>query len=248
MLLRKGRNWRYGLFLAAALTVLFFSFSRSAWIGAILSIVALLFLSRLSRRSQRIALAVIGSLAIAGLILTITLRHSPAYQNFVFHTQTQSSVKTTSNENHFMALKQGVNDLRHHPLGEGPGTAGPASLYNDHKIRLAENYFVQAGQETGWLGLLLFILINLGVGALLYVRRGDPLALSLFASLIGLTFVNLLWHAWTDDTLAYVWWGLAGVAMAPLMAQTAPPPVPAVIPAQPKPKKAKSGVKAHSKR
>ena len=41
-------------------------------------------------------------------------------------------------------------------------------------------------------------------------------ALSLFGSLIGLTFINLLSHAWTDDTLAYVWWGLAGIAMAPL--------------------------------
>jgi hypothetical protein len=29
-----------------------------------------------------------------------------------------------------------------------------------------------------------------------------------------LTVVNLLSHAWADDTLTYVWWGLAGIAMA----------------------------------
>jgi hypothetical protein len=46
--------------------------------------------------------------------------------------------------------------------------------------------------------------------------RADPLALGLFASFIGLTVVNLFMHAWTDDTLAYVWWGLAGIAMAPV--------------------------------
>jgi hypothetical protein len=40
------------------------------------------------------------------------------------------------------------------------------------------------------------------------------LALVLFASLIGITVVNLLSHAWTDDTLAYVWWGFAGIALA----------------------------------
>ena len=68
---------------------------------------------------------------------------------------------------------------------------GPASYYNDGQTRIAENYFIQIGQETGWLGLLLFLLINAGVGALLYVRRADPLALSLFAALIGLTFINL---------------------------------------------------------
>jgi len=102
-------------------------------------------------------------------------------------------------------------------LGDGPGTAGPASYYNQgHPVRIAENYFVQVGQETGWLGLALFLLINVGVAALLYVKRDDPLALSLFASLIGLTLINLFSHAWADDTLAYVWWGLAGVALAPL--------------------------------
>ena len=60
----------------------------------------------------------------------------------------------------------------------------------------------------------MFVLINAGVGYLLWLRRADPLALTLFASLIGLTLVNMLSHAWADDTLAYVWWGLAGVAMA----------------------------------
>jgi hypothetical protein len=37
--------------------------------------------------------------------------------------------------------------------------------------------------------------------------------LSLLASLIGISFVNLLSHAWADDTLAYLWWGLAGIAI-----------------------------------
>jgi hypothetical protein len=104
--------------------------------------------------------------------------------------------------------------LAHHPLGDGPGTAGPASVYNHgHPARIAENYFIQVGQETGWLGLTLFTLINVGVGYLLWLRRDDPLALSLFASLIGLTLINMLSHAWADDTLAYIWWGLAGIAM-----------------------------------
>jgi hypothetical protein len=152
---------------------------------------------------------------IAG-ILTIFLRNSLYFENFVFHTQTNSVVPVSSNQGHLVALKGGLNYIVHHPFGDGPGTAGPASVYNDHKVRIAENYFIQVGQETGWLGILMFVLITTGVGYLLLVRRADPLALSLFASLIGLTFINLLSHAWTDDTLAYVWWGLAGVAMVPL--------------------------------
>ncbi|HEY5442343.1 MAG TPA: O-antigen ligase family protein [Candidatus Saccharimonadales bacterium] len=214
LLIRKGRDWRQAVFLVAALVVLFFTFSRSAWVGAGLSIIVILFLSGLSRKTQRLALAMGGCLLIVAIGLTIGFRHDTKFENFVLHTQTHSAVPATSDQGHLASLRAGLHDLSHHAMGDGPGTAGPASYYNTrHAPRIAENYFIQIGQEVGWLGLAMFILINAGVGYLLLVRHKDPLALSLFASLIGLTFINLLSHAWTDDTLAYVWWGLAGIAM-----------------------------------
>lgn len=213
LLIRKGRNWRHGIFLTGAIIVLFFTFSRSAWIGATLSIITILAISHLSKRTQIISVSVAGCLVAAGAVLTIAFRDSVHFENFIFHTQTNSPSSVTSNEGHLESLKQGFNDLKSQPLGEGPGTAGPASYYNNKPPRIAENYFAQIGQELGWLGLGLFVLINVGVGYLLWLRRADPLALSLFAAFIGLTFINLLSHAWTDDTLAYVWWGLAGIAM-----------------------------------
>jgi hypothetical protein len=216
-LARAKRNWRQVLFLLASLVVLFYSFSRSAWVGALLSIGIILMISLKSQKMRQLALAVTGLLLILLVAIFITFRHNARFQNFVFHTQTNSSVKSTSDQGHASALRAGLSDLRHNPLGSGPGTAGPASAYNTgHTPRIAENFYIQIGQETGWLGLFLFMLINLGVGYLLWLRRSDPLALSLFASLIGLTLVNMLSHAWADPTLAYVWWGLAGIAMAPL--------------------------------
>jgi hypothetical protein len=215
-LLGARRNWRQAVFLAAALVVLFFTFSRSAWVGTGLSVVVVLFLGRLSRRFQQVALVAVACLLLAGAGLAIGFRHDTKFENFILHTQTHSAVPTTSDQGHVAALKNGLRDLSHHAMGNGPGTAGPASIYNNHPPRIAENYFIQIGQEVGWLGLTMFLLINVGVGYLLFLRRDDPLALSLFASLIGITFISLFSHAWTDDTLAYVWWGLAGIAMAPL--------------------------------
>jgi uncharacterized membrane protein YuzA (DUF378 family) len=43
----------------------------------------------------------------------------------------------------------------------------------------------------------------------------DDLAAALLAGLIGLTFVNMLSHAWADDTLSYLFWGLTGIALYP---------------------------------
>jgi hypothetical protein len=205
LVIRHQRTWRQGVFLLASVVVLFYTFSRSAWIGAVLSAGIILLLSQLSPKIQRLTAISIGGLIILSMLSIITFRNNARFENFIFHTETHSAVKSTSNQGHAMALRAGLQDLRHDPFGQGPGTAGPASVYNDHQVRLAENYFVQVGQETGWLGLLFFLLINIGVGYLLWLRRADPLALSLFASLIGLTFINMLSHAWTDDTLAYIW-------------------------------------------
>ena len=63
--------------------------------------------------------------------------------------------------------------------------------------------------------MVLFVAICVLVGRELWRHRSEQLAKILLASLVGITFVNLLSHAWTDDTLSYLWWGLAGICLAP---------------------------------
>jgi hypothetical protein len=53
------------------------------------------------------------------------------------------------------------------------------------------------------------------VAAKLWRLRSQPLAVALLVSLVGISFINLVQHAWTDDALALLWWGFAGVALAP---------------------------------
>ncbi len=215
LLLRGKRMALYSGLMLAALIVEFFTFSRSAWIGAVLTVVVVTALSLRSRKAQQIfAYAAAGVVALT-LVLALALHNNVTFQNYVLHTQHNSTVKSTSNGGHLSALKNGLHDVLHEPQGRGPGTAGPASVYNNHPPRIAENYYVQIAQETGIIGLALFLLINVAVGYLLWCRREHPLALSLFASLIGLSLIGLFSHVWTDDTIAYVWWGLAGIAMAP---------------------------------
>jgi hypothetical protein len=216
LLLQKRLQRRQAVLLVAALGCLFFSFSRSAWLGAVITLVIAASYILRGRQVRRIALITVGCLALVTLVSIAFMHDNSRFQNFVFHTEDRSTIKTSSNDGHVAALEAGARDIAYEPLGRGPGTAGPASVYNaGHPTRIAENYFLQIGQETGVVGLILFLLINVGVGYLLWLRRSDSLALALFASFLGLTFVNLLSHAWADDTLAYIWWGLAGIAMAP---------------------------------
>jgi len=207
------RNRSHIVVLPLALAALFCSFSRSAWIGAFLAM-AVIVTIRLKHLVSQKLFALTGVAFVLLIGVAFALHDSASFQNVVLHTESHSAVKTTSNHGHAAALESGVKDLWHEPFGEGPGTAGPASVYDNGHVRLAEDFYLQLGQEAGWVAIGLFILINVGVGYLLWTRRADPLALSLFAALIGLSVVNLLAHAWADDTLAYVWWGLAGIAMA----------------------------------
>jgi hypothetical protein len=194
---------------------LYASGSRSAWIGMLLSIALLAWLLIRGRRAQLLYAAIgTGFILLAGIGF-LMFRHNAGLQNAVLHTQDNSAVATTSNEAHASAVIQGLKDVAHQPLGDGPGTAGPASVYNGpYGGRIAENYYVQIAQEVGWLGLALLLSILVLVGIELYQRAGEStLALALFAAFIGIAFINLLSHAWTDDTLAFLWWGLAAISL-----------------------------------
>jgi hypothetical protein len=213
----KQRRVQLSIFAAAGILVLIFSYSRAAWIGTLLSVSVLAVVSIGGSKMQRLLLPILGLVVLACVAAGILLRHNLAFENIFFHTQEYSSIQATSDQGHINALKDGVRDVVHEPLGRGVGTAGPASVYNNNNVRIAENYYLQIAQETGWAGLILFIAINYLVACELWIRREGMLARILLASLVGITFVNLLSHAWTDDTLAYIWWGLAGVAIAPII-------------------------------
>ena len=200
----------FGLLLA-----LTFSFSRSAWVGCILSLMVIVWVKLKNPQANRRMLQYSVILVVIVSALVIGLRHNATFENIFFHTDHTSRIAESSNEGHSAAFRNAVKDIIHHPLGSGVGTAGPESIYNNHPPRIAENYFLQIGQEAGIIGMALFMAISVAIAKLLWGRRSDPLALWLFASLIGLSLINLLSHAWTDDTLAYIWWGLAGVALAP---------------------------------
>lgn len=210
----KKKRWLWGGSALAGLAVLFFSYSRSAWIGLVLSGLFLAWFSIKKAQSRNLVLVGLAIVLVIGLASTYTLRNNAAFQNYFFHTSDSSKIEQSSNEARISAFRAGLNDVVREPLGRGVGTAGPASIYNDNKARIAENYFIQIAQEVGWFGLTVFLAINFLLLRELWFRKSDNLALILLVSFVGLTAVNLVLHAWTDDTLAYIWWGLAGIALA----------------------------------
>jgi len=205
------------LFFLAAGTTLFFTYSRSAWLGIVLS-AGILVYATIRNHNLRRNILLTGALALiifGGL--TAAFRHSNTLENTVFHTDETSKSLKSSNQARADALTTGFKSVIHEPFGGGPGTAGPASARNDHPARIAENYYIQIGQEVGLVGLVIFLAINVLVVRGLWRQKNDLFAAILLASFIGLTLINMLSHAWADDTLALLWWGLAGICLPPVI-------------------------------
>jgi len=213
--LRRQLFWR-SLAVLASVAVLFFSYSRSAWIGTVLSLGVLggLLLGR--RMAWRQVLPAVVSMVVVASVGLYFFGSKQSVQDTLLHTSSVSKSSQSSNAVRIKSIRNAAKDVWHNPLGRGPGTAGPASFRNvGHPVRIAENYYLQIGQEVGVLGILIFLAINLLVAQELWKQKAEPLAQILLASLVGITFVNMLSHAWADDTLSLLWWGLAGIAIAP---------------------------------
>jgi hypothetical protein len=201
--------------IVAGVGVLFLSGSRAAWIGAVLALVTLVWLQLPNRRTRQWVAAGTGVFVVVLVGVVFVLRNQDFVQNTVFHTDENSRSSVSSNAAHLSATRGAFKQVIQEPLGRGVGTAGPASVYNtEEPSRIAENYFLQLGQETGWLGLGLFVAICVLTVRTLWIRRFSLIAQVLLASFVGLTCVALLMHLWTDETVSFLWWGLAGMALA----------------------------------
>ncbi|HEX6462210.1 MAG TPA: O-antigen ligase family protein [Candidatus Saccharimonadales bacterium] len=202
-----------GLMLAA----LVLSGSRSAWAGAFITfaVVGLILLGR-SRFAKMTRSYGLVALAFAVTLLIAALEYPPL-RLAVFHSSPgDPTLIEGSTEQHLQATASGAQDALLHPLGRGPGQAGPASFYSAEP-RIAENYYVQLAQEVGLIGLGLFIGILVLVGRKLWQQavkaNAPPLTIALLASFWGMAVINMLLHGWADDPSALIWWGLAGLAL-----------------------------------
>jgi hypothetical protein len=213
---RRRRDYLFFGLIALGLFDLYSSYSRSAEIGLVLSLVLLVYIHKkefLDTHRWQILSAGLATVILVGFAAA---RHNYLAQNIIFHTSSRSTSSVSSNAERATAMKTAAEDVIHHPLGSGVGSAGPASRRNNlGQVKIAENYYLQIGQEVGIVGMLIFIAINVVVAIKLWAQRHDELSALLLATLVGLAFANLLYHAWSDDALAYIWWGLAGIALAP---------------------------------
>lgn len=212
--LRKVAAWPAAL----SALCLWYTFSRSAWLGFLISVAVLaglgfkkLIVSPRLRRKLLIGASVVAFVLGIGLFAA---RNTYFVQNVIFHAD-EATVLEDPNQLRIRFWQESVADVAQNPLGYGPGTAGLASIHNDKQgTTLNENYYLQIAHELGVIGILIFLAILYLVGRRLYrIKDANILALGLLAAFAGLAFTNFLVHIWANEAVAYTWWGLAGLVI-----------------------------------
>ncbi len=211
-LVRSAKKQQARVAIAASLAVLVCTFSRSAWIAAMLAVALYAALQATPAQLKRgLTFGVVGMVVAAAIV--VAFRDNNFIENSIFHTD-ETNVAVTSNDGHIAALQAGLKDVVNQPLGTGPGSAGPASVnLQKSGTRMAENYYVQIAQEVGVVGLVLFVMIYATVLLRAFSMRKYRWPITLFVSGMGLAVASLLLHIWADDTLAIIWWGVAGYVL-----------------------------------
>ncbi len=205
-----------GLFILS-LMCLWFTFSRSAWLGFMLATGLILVIGfghqKIPKKAVKYAGASILVILTFALVGLFAFRDTYLVKNVVFHAD-ESTVLEDPNQLRTRFWRESAENITDNPIGHGPGTAGLASIRNNEQgVVLNENYYLQIGHEIGVAGLVIFLAIIYLVATRLFVLKDHTLALALFASFIGLIFTNFLVHIWSNEAVAYTWWGLAGLVL-----------------------------------
>jgi hypothetical protein len=233
----------YFLLIGAALLL---SFSRSAWIAALVMLLSAIWLLF----PRRTAMNVFGGFAVLvfGMAIASAILFPGAF------------VRSASSRDHFLRPLSAIQSMIAHPFGQGLGAAGPASnrtsdacvhleegadaswaadrpdlcvFVADQQVQptnrvcrcpfLTENWYLQIGVELGFLGLLLFLWLVVMVLTKLFAVSGKSVTQRTAAlTFLGLSIAGLFLHAWEDGAVAYTLWLLAAVAITSATAKTRP--------------------------
>lgn len=211
------------------------SFSRAAWLCALV-IVVLAVLNRYSGdKAQRYVVRLIAPFAFAFAILAILA------PNIVF--------RTDSTRDHIRKPLMGIEQMVMHPLGAGFGAAGPANnrisdacvfvpegadtawaadrpdlcVYaGDTQVQptdrvcncpfVTENWYIQIGVELGVIGLLIFSYIIFLLLRQLRTANDEAHTAVLFA-FFGVSIAAMFLHSWEEAAVAYTLWLLLAVQL-----------------------------------
>lgn len=178
--------------------LLFWTYSRGAWIAEIILIIISVFAYfKISLFHWKTIFSVIALISLG--IVSIFL--SGKSESLLF--------REGSTNKHIEGITESWEIIQTEPAGQGLGTAGPASANTgDADKFLNENWYLQIFTELGMAGGIIYFLLILTIGTLLYRSQSK-----LFPLFFAFSIMALFTHLWEESALAYILFALIGVEL-----------------------------------
>ncbi len=204
------KKWKLLLLALPVLMAIFLSYSRSAWLGSIVAIFAVLAIATNKKARIYFVVASIVLVFSAGALISTQIGKNTDIERVLLHGRYFENRIEGSDQNRLEAISTTTNSVMARPFGHGLGSAGPASFKSTHPV-IIENWYLQIAYEIGLVGLLLYIIAFAGLLAGMLQDRNNPLAVSLFGATVGMLVMSLFLHTWADSTLVLIMFALYGL-------------------------------------
>jgi hypothetical protein len=128
-----------------------------------------------------------------------------------------TSGQDQSSTDHLQSFWNGVHAIEARPLGYGIGTsAGVGQRFAVATSTITENNYLEVGVETGVVAMAIFVALTVAMLRRLRraARTADPGASAIRSAGVGLAVAVFLLHGWNEFAVSWVFWALAGAAIA----------------------------------
>lgn len=196
----------------AALALLL-SLTRASILGGVLVVALALVLAARRHAPGRIRLVLVIFIGAIAILPIAAQTHVAA------RLLSLNNTNETDNQAHISRSRAAFDALMNQPLGRGLGTnLVTGARYNTNGALVAEDYYLQVGNELGLPEMIVFVvllavlLVRLGVIAV-RAGPGETMAGGLLIAGCGLTLGGFFLHDWGSYEVSLGFFGLAAVAL-----------------------------------
>lgn len=131
-----------------------------------------------------------------------------------------ASTRNADTAGHVAGFWDGINAIAHDPVGHGLGTSagtGQRFASQPSQIVIPENYYLQQGVELGIVPMLMFLALTVTLIVKLRSagrRHSHYVVAAMGGAAAGLAVGAWFLQVWTDFSVAWSVWGMAGAALA----------------------------------
>lgn len=217
----KSKNKKYLAVTGVMSFALVLTYARSALIGIAVALTTFVLFDKHTQQKlhklfikKKKLFTGAGLLVVLAAIIAVPLVWSSQnFQTLVLH-HNKNVAQVQSTEAHGQLSLKALRQVLEKPFGLGLGQAGPSSaLESPERANIAEDNYLQIGQELGWLGLILFVSLIISIVKQLWCGRRRPYILPILLAFIAVAVTNLMLHIWTDETVSMTLWSFVGVIL-----------------------------------